>query len=100
MHKLNNDKTATTTSHHITWLGMVWYGLLPVVFIAIFALRFRNNSLIKYKTTYSHKRAQCTCTPETHTQTLMHITKLYLFNILNLIYHELKRAKKAMCANV
>lgn len=47
--------------------GMAWHGLLPVVFIAIFALRFRNNSLIKYKTTCSHKRAhKAHCIGDTH----------------------------------
>lgn len=55
-------------SNTMEWRGMASYGLLPVVFIAIFALRFRNNSLIKYKATCSHKRAHnAHCTGDTHT---------------------------------
>lgn len=82
--------------HGIAWYmhcGMAWYGLLPVVFITIFALRFCNNSLIKYKTTYSHKRKYTHMRASERAEINMYANKLHLFKHFELIYRELKRAK-------
>lgn len=66
--KKNRIRNSNITSYHI-WHGIAYDSMVRFttccVFITIFALRFRNNSLIKYKTTYSHK---CKCT-NTHTHT-------------------------------